>query len=708
MSDQGESPEPDQGESPEPRSDGKSKWDWRFLSGLFIPILVGTIGWGLWQLHVQHQSDQQLSQEQHLSDQQLATDQQQAAILQTYTDNIRDLLLSDNLAKSTPGDEVSQVARVPTLTTLRSLDADGNKIVLHFLQDAGLIRIGDAISLSDADLSNDNLNGADLSGVDLNGATLTGAHLNGADLNGATLFNSNLDGADLSGANLSNASLLDARLSGTELSGADMSGANLTSAFLGRADINRAILTGARLSGAIMTGAQLNGAHLSGAQLNGADLTDTDLSGADLSDANLITADLTQKQLDTVNSCTDAILAVGQKCLHHPTITLTYWYTETPRETPVIFKLIHQFEHKYPEIYINAIPMNYFRTKTEFVNAAEEGNAPDVLRSDVSWVAQFASQNYLLNIDPYISQSLSGYLSTPLSYDHYHGHYYGLPQVTDFLALLYNKAELANAGITSLPPRTMADFETDAMTVVHHRKALYGFETNGTSYNVLPFLYAFGGRMLDQHNNIVVSGNGSINGLTFLLHLQNNDQVTPTNVNFSTNPVSQIVTDFMSGRTAMIFDGPYDVSTILTGSSFKGNPSNLGVARIPTGPAGQTGTPGGGQSYVISAGTLHPIEAYDFISFMSSEHSQIEITENNYTLPTRLSIYHDKSVTSEQFISEFLPIVPTVVAQPDIPEAGHLFDVFDPNIAAALDGVESPTVALNAVASAWRQLLAGS
>ena len=30
------------------------------------------------------------------------------------------------------------------------------------------------------------------------------------------------------------------------------------------------------------------------------------------------------------------------------------------------------------------------------------------------------------------------------------------------------------------------------------------------------------------------------------------------------------------------------------------------------------------------------------------------------------------------------------------------------NIAAALDGVESPTAALKAVADAWKQLLAGS
>ena len=65
------------------------------------------------------------------------------------------------------------------------------------------------------------------------------------------------------------------------------------------------------------------------------------------------------------------------------------------------------------------------------------------------------------------------------------------------------------------------------------------------------------------------------------------------------------------------------------------------------GPAGQTGSPLGGQSYVISAGTAHPDEAYKFISFMSSPSSQAAIAEANHTLPTRQSAYQDRKVSSD-------------------------------------------------------------
>jgi arabinogalactan oligomer / maltooligosaccharide transport system substrate-binding protein len=252
----------------------------------------------------------------------------------------------------------------------------------------------------------------------------------------------------------------------------------------------------------------------------------------------------------------------------------------------------------------------------------------------------------------------------------------------------------------------MTEFERDAKKIVQRKAAKYGFETNGQGYYALPFLYAFGGGMFDQHNNILVNGNASVNGLKFLLKLQNVDKVMPTNLEFSNGPTN-LDNDFLSGETAMIFGGPWGISKIWTGSAFTGKHSNLGIADIPTGPSGQTGSPLGGQSYVISADTAHPSEAYRFISFMSSTASQVLIAKENHTLPTRRSAYQD-GVSSDAVIKDFVSVKNTAVARPAIPQTGHLPDAFDPNIADALDGVQSPITALNAVAEAWKQLLATS
>ena len=621
------------------RLGSKSVWDW-FLN-IFIPLLIGTIGFGLWLAHQQQQSDQQL-----------ALDQEHAAILQTYIGDMNDLL-RQGLSASTPGDEIRQVATAQTVTTLRSLDANHNGILLQFLQDAHLIGSRDAVI---------NLSGAELSGADLAGANLSGASLTGADLTGASL--------------------------------------------------SGAILTNAILSDAILVGADLSGARLGGTILSTASLSGADLSGADLSGADLNGADITQAQLDEVRSCADAILSTGLICQQRPLIQLTYWYTESPAETPVILNLINQFNRQNPGIHINAVQRSYFQARAAFTAAAHDGNAPDVFRSDIDWTTLFASKGYLLNIDQYVSQrDLSDYLNAPLSttrgigpglsaplaYDEYKGDLYGLPQVTDFLALLYNKKELAKAGITG-PPSTMADFEADGVKVVQKEAAKYGFETGGNFYYALPFLYASGGGMFDQHNNILVNNAGSVKGLNFLLNLEN-DQVMP--------PKGRMLNDFMNGTTAMIFDGPYDVKYILSGSSFNKDLGNLGIAGIPTGPSGQTGSPIGGQSYVISAGTAYPAQAYQFIKFMSSTASQVAIASVNHTLPTRQSAYRGW-VSSDPVIKAFLSIKDTVVARPAIAQDAYLLDSADPSIWAALTGAQCADDALNAVAYSWNQLGAGN
>jgi arabinogalactan oligomer/maltooligosaccharide transport system substrate-binding protein len=298
--------------------------------------------------------------------------------------------------------------------------------------------------------------------------------------------------------------------------------------------------------------------------------------------------------------------------------------------------------------------------------------------------------------------------------------------VTDFLALLYNKAELKQALNTTSPPSNMSGFEQDVVTIAQKIPPTYGFETPGTGYNVLPFLYAFGGGMFDSKDgNIAIANTPSVDGLEFVLALEkmrNVKKMPVMHVNFASSPVSPVDVDFATGKTAMIFGGPYDVTEILAHGF---NAKNLGIAAIPACPPptpafrtmfnftptcrpGQAaGSPSGGQSYVISAGTTHPIEAYEFISFMSLEQSQIEIAQKNGTLPTLTSAYTDKQLSGNAIFNEFhrLELKPGyVINRPAGPQDGHLFDAFDPNIAAALDDVETPSAALTAVKNAWEQL----
>jgi hypothetical protein len=229
---------------------GKTFWDW--LQLLIIPFVLAsaTLGFGLWQAKLaqqQHDNDQQIAQDNRQNDLYLSNDQQQEVTLETYLKDMSDLLLTHNLRNSKPGDEVRQIARMRTLTTLRRLalvlppyvcptpspettnpynvcpmiepvlKTNPNRIVLQFLQDTHLVGGKNAvIDLRNANLSNDDLRDVNLSNVDLSGADLSSAQLNLANLSGANLgailidgklTPANLDTADLSGADLTNATI---------------------------------------------------------------------------------------------------------------------------------------------------------------------------------------------------------------------------------------------------------------------------------------------------------------------------------------------------------------------------------------------------------------------------------------------------------------------------------------------------------------------
>jgi uncharacterized protein YjbI with pentapeptide repeats len=185
----------------------KTLWDWLQLLGILaIPLVVA----GATLLFSIQQAN--LANQQHEADRQQALDQQQAAILQTYLDSVQDLLLHNNLLKSSlidtnnPYYDVAILARARTLTALQGLDPMRKGRLLQFIDEALLIGFMDdqgklhipIIILSGADLSF-----ADLSFVYLRGADLSGANLRGAKLGGAFLTGTNFTGADLSGADLS-------------------------------------------------------------------------------------------------------------------------------------------------------------------------------------------------------------------------------------------------------------------------------------------------------------------------------------------------------------------------------------------------------------------------------------------------------------------------------------------------------------------------
>jgi arabinogalactan oligomer/maltooligosaccharide transport system substrate-binding protein len=378
--------------------------------------------------------------------------------------------------------------------------------------------------------------------------------------------------------------------------------------------------------------------------------------------------------------------------------TLTYWSTHNEGETPTMQKIVDSCQQKLPNIKVNMQTQVFDGAQNKFRTAAQAGSAPDIMRSEVAWVADFAAQGFLLPLDKYVSEAdKADYLTQALAYDQFGGKLWGVPQVTDALALMYNKRLLEEKGITA-PPATLDELKAD---VEKFDKDPYGFYMRADPYWLQPFIWGYGGGLVDtEAKKVLINDAKSVAGAQYVLDLVNGKGVAP-NRDF-TKDYDNAMTAFKSGKAAMILNGPWSTADVLSGKEFK-DKANLGVAPIPPGPGGQ-GSPVGGHNYTIFAGTKAPDQAYAFVECMNSTENQALFATENNLLPTRKSAYEDASVKSNALLGDFQKVMEKATARPVAPEAGSLYTEFGPAWQKAYSDKASAQEALDEVAAAWKTL----
>jgi arabinogalactan oligomer/maltooligosaccharide transport system substrate-binding protein len=371
-------------------------------------------------------------------------------------------------------------------------------------------------------------------------------------------------------------------------------------------------------------------------------------------------------------------------------------------ETVTLDGLVQKFMDKNPASTVQAQMVPFSDAQNKFKTVAQAGDAPDIFRAEIAWTPEFAELGFLAPLDEYVSlEDIQDYLPSALRYNLYKGHTWGIPQVTDCLALLYNRRMLQQVGLE--PPNTMEELITVARRLTDPSKGQYGFFWRGDSYWLLPFVWAYGGGLIEEDDHqIRINDPGSVAALTFYIALRDEHRVVPPEVDFA-NDYENMLVGFKTGKYAMIFNGPWATADILAGAEFS-DPANLGVTRIPRGPAGY-GSPVGGHNYVISSSCQDVPAAYKFIHFLNRAEHQAMLASKNNLLPTRMSAYDLPEVVDNRIIQGFRHQLEVANNRPVIPEGGLIFVDFTPNLQAALNGSKTPQEALDATAEAWRELL---
>ena len=319
---------------------------------------------------------------------------------------------------------------------------------------------------------------------------------------------------------------------------------------------------------------------------------------------------------------------IGAASASPKTITLQYWstYNTADKEASTIAKvIIPAFEKANPGIKLKSVIYPYSDLLNKFITTSAAGNPPDVMRSDIGWIAQLAQQGLIQDVSKLKSFTsiMKDVLPGPLATTKVNGKYYAFPDDTNTQALYWNKALFAAAGLSG-PPTTINQMIADAKLLTDPAKQQYGLGVDGTDiWNMAPYIWSMGGSFTSANYKVATGYMNSGATKTALQTLVNllNAGVIGSDFKGGASAVSG-EQGFPKGQYAMYIDGPWAVPTF---SAIKGMP-NYGIALFPFGQAGSISTVGGEDTVVASQG--HNQAAADkFAAFLASPFAQLAMAK---------------------------------------------------------------------------------
>jgi len=252
-------------------------------------------------------------------------------------------------------------------------------------------------------------------------------------------------------------------------------------------------------------------------------------------------------------------------------------------------------------------------------------------------IPEFAQAGVLAPLDDWAKQSdfnFSDIAPALLGNSYWKGRLYALPWQRSTTMMYYNIDAFKEAGLPEFsPPATWDDVQRlgPKLTVRQGSQITrYAIEGNfNQDWLFEGLVYSYGGKVIsDDGKRAVFNEAPAVRALTMLRDLSKKDRTLNVNPNFS-----QIIENFIAGRTAMIVHSSFALSLITTNARFRWS-----VAPIPAGPAGPVHNAGGG-NFVLFAKTTPERQraAWEFLKWMTSPANTAFYSMRSGYLPVRVS-----------------------------------------------------------------------
>ncbi|NOY88260.1 MAG: extracellular solute-binding protein, partial [FCB group bacterium] len=109
-----------------------------------------------------------------------------------------------------------------------------------------------------------------------------------------------------------------------------------------------------------------------------------------------------------ITSLVITLLLIGSTLSAKTTITWWQFWTD-PNIKPVLQSIVNEFEKENPDINVKMTDLTWANGHEKIAIAFASANAPDVVELGSDWIAEFASNNLLMDISSPIASDSSQY-----------------------------------------------------------------------------------------------------------------------------------------------------------------------------------------------------------------------------------------------------------------------------------------------------------
>jgi multiple sugar transport system substrate-binding protein len=391
------------------------------------------------------------------------------------------------------------------------------------------------------------------------------------------------------------------------------------------------------------------------------------------------------------------------------TITLAHGYTDV--EAKAIAALVTQWNSANPK---STVKLQFNGGNDSALQKTlagfTAGNYPDVAYEYGSSASGLARQPKLVDLTSKVNTPAfdwNDFYPSERQAATVNGKVVGIPALVDNLSLVYNKKLFTAAGVA--PPNdswTWQDFRTAAKQLTNASTKTYGWAyvndgSEDTVWRYLAMLWQAGGSLLNSDNTKPAFDSAA--GLAALQQLQDM-AVTDKSVYLDTGN-DNYLSLFNSGKIAMLWTGPWDLSSINSNVSY-------GVTYLP-GDNGDHETISGPDLYMLfDHSGPRAAAALKFISWLTSAKIHLKFAIATGDLPLRVS--ETKLPGYQTFLTKY-PSEKVFVAnlnnvkhiRPNIASYTQVSTVVGQMVQSVLLGQAQPQAALDSASKQVASVLAG-